>query len=158
MKSSPKTSPAFRFLKIATHRGLLSVPWRSCSVPARFLPVPARFRTARPLGGARPGPAEVPPWTGCAPRPRFTWLARASAGARDRARKIARNALIEHGPLQKVDGCRVPFYRAGAIRQHANACLQSAASCAFAGGARTRVRELLKITSAASSTRRSAGT
>ena len=98
MKSSPKTSPAFRLLKIATHRELLSVParfllgsCRSCSVPARS------------LGGARSGPAAVPPWPGCAPRPRFARPARASAGARGpRAQICAKCAHRSMAPVRKT--------------------------------------------------------
>ena len=98
MKSSPKTSPAFRLLKIATHRELLSVParfllgsCRSCSVPARS------------LGGARSGPAAAPPWPGCAPRPRFARPARASAGARGpRAQICAKCAHRSMAPVRKT--------------------------------------------------------
>ena len=98
MKSSPKTSPAFRLLKIATHRELLSVParfllgsCRSCSVPARS------------LGGARSGPAAVPPWAGCASRPRFARPARASAGARGpRAQNCAKCAHRSMAPVRKT--------------------------------------------------------
>ena len=89
MKSSPKTSPAFRLLKIATHSELLSVPARFLlgSLGALGL-ARQRYRRGLAVRHVRVLPDRH------APRREPV----------DRAHKIARNALIAAWPLSERRG------------------------------------------------------